>query len=218
MVLQVSDVESTTEPESAVREIPPADVANIIEMLAAGDMRSAIRLSSRLANVSEEEAVELLAALPLFSKRAVLRLAPFNLGGGIISGLIQVGILAGAYALIDYDLILAALVFGLGLLCLRRYLRHLLSNAVQTWGTRGVARIDRRVIIGTDDKRGGNHVLVGMTIHPDGSGKPFYDEEHLFVAKASMWKLQVGNRIPVRFNRRRSLVFPTSPIAVIGQD
>jgi len=56
-----------------------------------------------------------------------------------------------------------------------------------------------------------------MTIHPDGPGEAFYDKETIMTLKQIVVeKLKPGNQIPVRFHRTRQLVFPISPITVVG--
>jgi hypothetical protein len=208
-------------PDSAqVAEVQPitkAQIAEVIELLTAGKMDAAVSRYAALAKVSEREATEMIAALPILSKRKLGSKMPMNFWGFVIVSAIALALFGGAFALFAKHLVWAVVLLLLGLAWLKLFLGNFVSTVVVNLsGERGVATIERIAVVCRNHERA-DTVVLGMTIHPDGPGEAFYDEEPIMTLKQTVVeKLKPGNKIPVRFHRKRQLVFPTSPITVVG--
>jgi hypothetical protein len=208
-------------PDSAqVAEVQPitkAQIAEVIELLTSGKMDAAVSQYAALAKVSEREATEMIAALPILSKRKLGSKMPMNFWGFVIVSGIALALFGGAFALFANHPGWAVVLLLLGMAWLMLFVGQFISTMVVNFtGERGVATIERIAVVCRNHERA-DTVVLGMTIHPDGPGEPFYDEEPIMTLKQTVLeKLKPGNKIPVRFSRKRQLVFPLSPITVVG--
>ena len=86
-------------PESAqvaeVQSISKAEIAEVIELLTSGQMDAAVSRYAALANVSDREATEMIAALPILSKRKLGRKMPMNFWGFVIVSAIVLALFGG---------------------------------------------------------------------------------------------------------------------------
>jgi uncharacterized Zn finger protein (UPF0148 family) len=213
---RVTEDPSTSKAETAeVGSISKAEIAEVIALLASGEMDAAVSRYAELARVGEQEAIEMIAALPTLSKRKLMNRSPINSKGLLKVGAIQLALLGGACALFANHLVWAVVLLVLALLWLKMHAPHLSATIVHHTGDRGVATIERSAVVCRNHKVA-DIVVLGMTVYPEDQSEAFYDEETLLVIKRTVEKLQPGNKIPVRFNRRRQMVFPLSPITVVG--
>jgi hypothetical protein len=124
-------------------------------------------------------------------------------GQRAVQGTVALGLLAVVLAVLA--------VFGLGSLW-----RHVRSRIVLDWGDRGVAEVLRTSTIRREYKRGGTLIVAQWEVRPDDGTAAFRDDETMLVANETLPKLEPGNVVRVRFDRNRTLVFPVSPVTVVG--
>lgn len=113
--------------------------------------------------------------------------------------------------------ILAVLLAALCFFGLRVTIRHVWSRVVADWGSEGHARVMRKSILRPGYRRGGTLLVVEWEVRPQDGSAPFRDDETMLVRDESVSKLDPGNIVAVRFNRGHTLVFPESPIRVLGR-
>jgi uncharacterized Zn finger protein (UPF0148 family) len=215
----------TAHPTLVNHEVAADVSAQVVELVIAGESAKAMALYARAADVPLAEAEK---AVRRLSDIATLRLAKHLPASarGVVIGLVLIPALGfGA----TYELwegmngssaevwhVIGGLVLGLffGLL-LVTYVRRVRSTIVRSWGAEGHATVLHTAVVQAGFERGRTLVVLHTSVAPFDGSAPFEDDEPLLILPEDVRKLETGNVIRVRFDRKRALVFPSSPIEVV---
>jgi hypothetical protein len=199
------------------------DIERVKQLLVDGKRQDAILLYMQIASVPREEAeraiadmvvssfFELTARLPINAFGFLLYAARIFGGLGIAGWATTRAIDAPAW------FVLVVLALGFAALSVVGFLRHLKSTLVNSFGAFGRARVLRRAVLRSEEKKDEYLIAVMFEVAPEDGSAPFRDQENLFVGGVSLQKLVPGNVVRVRFDRARTLVFPVSPVTVLAQ-
>jgi uncharacterized Zn finger protein (UPF0148 family) len=207
------------------REVPKESADEIIRMVLDGKRQEAVALYASVAQVEPKDAQEAVNALVtslVFKLTRHLPIAwlavPIQLV--ILAAMAAGGVWAGqraARGTIALGL-LAVVLLALFFFGLRSLFRHTWSRLVAGFGPKGRAKVLRTSIIRREYRKGGTLLVVQWEVRPSDGSAPFRDDETMLVRNESVAKLDPGNVVSVRFDRKRSLVFPSSPIVVLGRE
>lgn len=203
--------------------VQPADVEQIKALVVAGKRDEAVALYQRVAGVDRpaaEQAVDQLSVISLFR---MTRRSPLNAFGFLLyTSLIALGgglVAWGVLRVLDapaYALMIVAGAF-IAVWHLRQLGPKLLSTLVIRSGATGRGRVLRAAVLTERFAGDGVLKLVLFEVQPEAGGAPFVDEEVLALHPTSATLLEPGNVVPVRFDGRRTRVFPISPITVVAR-
>jgi hypothetical protein len=222
----VTDGAEAAAPPSAVKhEVDAQTTDRVIQLVVDGKRAEAVALYAGAAAVDAKDAERAVSQLvtslvlrlgrhlPVAWPAAAIQFAIF---GGMVFGAAWAAQRAGAGS-VGFGLLAGALLI-LAWLGLRSLARHARSRIVVDFGTQGVARIVRRSVIREAYRPGGTLLVIHWEVRPVDGSEPFQDEETLLVRNESVEKLEPGNLVPVRFGGGRTLVFPVSPMTVVGRE
>lgn len=212
------------EPVIQKQEVGKQIADQVIQLILDGKRDEAVALYEREAHVDKRQAE---AAVGQLADSLVIRMGrqlPIAWGALPVHLLILSALGVGsAYAMqkaLNGTPVLGVLSVLLAALCffgLRVTIRHVWSRVVADWGREGHARVMRKSIIRPGYRSGGTLLVVEWEVRPLDGSAPFRDDETMLVRDESVSKLDPGNLVAVRFNGRHTLVFPESPIRVVGQ-
>ncbi|MEJ7732529.1 MAG: hypothetical protein WKG00_25400 [Polyangiaceae bacterium] len=209
---------------TAVRDgVSPADVEQIKALVVAGKRDQAVGLYQRVAGVDRPDAEQAVDQLSILSLVRMTRRAPLQVWGiALYCAVIAVGVGLAAWAgprVIDQPAY--ALLVLLGAAIAARHVWGLvpkLVSTVVTWvGATGRGHVLRSAVLSARFAGDGVLKLVLFEVQPDAGGAPFVDEEVIALHPRSAPLLEPGNVVPVRFDGRRTRVFPISPIRVVAR-
>ncbi|WP_437960529.1 hypothetical protein WME76_13370 [Sorangium sp. So ce119] len=198
------------------------DIERVKQLLVDGKRDEAVDHYARAASVSRDEAEQAVANVFLSAYWTLVRHLPINgfgfflyavfvLGGaGLAAWAATRAVESPAY------LILVAAGGLFAILQLARFLRHLASTLVASFGSLGRGRVLRCSVVREFVKQKGFFVVVVFEVAPDDGSPAFVDQETLFVGEESLRKLSPGNVVRVRFDGRREHVFPATPVTVLA--
>jgi hypothetical protein len=203
--------------------VSPADVEQIKTLVVAGKRDEAVELYQRVAGVDRPGAEKAVDQLSVLSLVRMTRRAPLQLWGiGMYCAIIAVGLgLAawGAVRVLEQPayalLVLLGAVIAVGHVL--QLVPKLISTAVRAFGPTGRGHVLRSTVLTARFAGDGVLKLVLFEVQPDAGGAPFVDEEVLALHPRSAPLLEPGNVVPVRFDGRRTRVFPISPITVVAR-
>ena len=207
------------------REVPKETADEIIRMVLDGKRQEAVALYASVARVDPKDAEQAVGALLMSLVLKLTRHLPIAwfavpINSVILAAIAAGGIWAGqqaAQGTIALGL-LAVVLLALFFFGLRSLWRHTWSRLVADFGPVGRAKVLRTSIIRREYRRGGTLLVVQWEVRPGDGSAPFSDDETMLVRNESVPKLDPGNVIAVRFDRKRALVFPSSPIVVLGRE
>ncbi|MGK3987842.1 hypothetical protein WME99_32675 [Sorangium sp. So ce136] len=198
------------------------DIERVKQLLVDGKRDEAIAHYARAASVSRDEAERAVESVFLSAYWTLVRHLPIN-GFGFFLHAVFVfggaGIAAWAATQAAESPAYLALVAAGGLfaiLQLARFLRHLASTLVASFGSLGRGRVLRCSVVREFVKQNGFLVVVVFEVVPDDGSPAFVDQETLLAGKESLRKLSPGNVVRVRFDGARKRVFPTTPVTVLA--
>ncbi|WP_437737566.1 hypothetical protein [Sorangium sp. So ce1335] len=197
------------------------DIERVKQLLVDGKRDEAIDHYARAASVSRDEGARAVDNVFLSAYWTLVRHMPINGFGFLLYAVFIVGGVglaawAGRQAVeAPAYLVLVAAAGLFAILQLARFLRHLASTWVASFGALGRARVLRCSVVRQFPKQDGFFVVVLFEVVPGDGSPAFIDQETLFVGEASLRKLSAGNVVRVRFDGRRELVFPVSPVTVL---
>lgn len=218
-----SETGTLTSPTSVIEEIPQEVSERVKQMVVEGARAEAIQFYAEQAGVSPAEAETAVNQLAIHLVPKLIAQMSMRIGWLLVHSLIVAGqalalvwstlwVLRGGY------IWLVALPVLLGF-TLYKHLRWLIPRGISSWvyhyGSEAHARILKSSAIYPMHK-GAMLVRLLMEVQPL-SGKPsFRDEESLLIHEDSLYKVQPGNVIRVRYARGRTdRVFSTNPIEVL---
>jgi len=198
------------------------DIRRVKQLIFEGKRPEAVRHYAAAASLSLADAEAAVSSLIVPELLALYRQMPLNAVGFLSLSLLIFAAAGGAaFGCINgaegFGYVVLALVCGLLVALLVRTLApKALSTLVDAFGTRGQARVVKRVTVHTFPQ--GHHaVLLLFEVRPADGGAPFFDEEPLLVRAESWEKLAPGNVVWVRYDEpKRRRVFPESPVQVVG--
>jgi hypothetical protein len=207
------------------REVPTESADEIIRMVLDGKRQEAVALYATVAAVDPKDAAQAVDGLVTSLVLKLTRHLPIAWGAipiqlVILGAMAAGGVWAGqkaAEGTIALGL-LAVVLLALFFFGLRSLWRHTWSRLVAGFGPTGRAKVLRTSIIRREYRQGGTLVVVQWEVRPSDGSAPFSDDETMLVRNESVPKLDPGNVIAVRFDRKRALVFPSSPIVVLGRE
>jgi hypothetical protein len=203
--------------------VSPADVEQIKALVVAGKRDEAVAVYQRVAGVDRPAAEQAVDQLSILSLVRMTRRAPLQLWGiGLYCAIIAGGLGLAAWASLQ---ILEQPAYGLlALLGALIAVRHvwqlvpkLISTVVTKAGATGRGHVLRAAVLSARFAGDGVLKLVLFEVQPDAGGAPFVDEEVIVFHPHSALLVEPGNVIPVRFDRRRTRVFPISPVTVVAR-
>jgi hypothetical protein len=207
------------------RDVPKESADEIIRMVLDGKRQEAVALYASVAAVDAKDAEQAVDALVTSLVLKLTRHLPIAWGAipiqlVILGAMAAGGVWAGQRAARGTIALgaLAVLLLALFFFGLRSLWRHTWSRLVAGFGPTGRAKVVRTSIIRREYRPGGTLLVVQWEVRPSDGSVPFSDDETMLVRNESVPKLDPGNVIAVRFDRKRALVFPSSPILVLGRE
>jgi hypothetical protein len=212
----------STKMESTKVETAPEVGEEVKQLIVDGKRSEAIAYYAEHAGISTAEAEAAVDRLSIPLAFRLIHQSPLDLWAILLS----LAIIGGLAWLTGWTLLqaLQGTWFYLLASVLCGYLlvgriRWLVPKAVSTWvhtfGTRGRGKILKVAAISPTVRKGGTLVVVLLEVQPDGGGEPFRDEESWLIRNESLYKIQPGHVIPVRYDAGKGdRVFPISPIKV----
>jgi len=208
-------------PTLATAEVSREDIERAKQLLLDGERPRAVEHYATVACVPRSEAEAAVEQVFLTSVLKLYRDQPINLIGFLMYlGLVALGAtaagIAGGAALEEPGLwLVVALGSAFSLWMLYRLARHLRSTWVLSFGADGRGRVLKCAVLRRFPERGTTLAAVLFEVTPGDGSPPFLDQETLTLSAQGAERLVVGNTVRVRFDRGRTLVFPTSPIEVV---
>jgi uncharacterized Zn finger protein (UPF0148 family) len=210
-------------PVAEKREVSKETTDEVIRLILDNKRAEAVALYASAAGVEPAEAETVVQNLMTSLVLKLARHLPIKWGAIPIHLVLLAGIAAGAVWAGNCAAngtpalaLLAVLLLALFFFWLRSLWRHTRSRIVAAWGAQGRAQVLRTAIVRREYRRGGTLIVVGWDVRPNDGSTPFRDEETMLVKNETLPKLEPGNIVSVRLDRKRALVFPVSPVTVVG--
>jgi hypothetical protein len=198
------------------------DIERIKQLLIDGRRDEAVAHYARVASVSPAEAEAAVDNVFISAYRTITRHLPINAYGFALFALMIFGGLGlagwAATRAVESPAYFGLVAVGLliGVTRFVRFLGHLRSTLVDSFGAVGRARILRRAVVREKQEADENFIVVLFEVTPEDGRPPFIDQETLFVGNDSLQKLAPGNVVRVRFDRPCTRVFPIRPVVVLA--
>ncbi|KYF54460.1 hypothetical protein BE08_12930 [Sorangium cellulosum] len=197
------------------------DIERVKQLLVDGKRDEAVDHYARAASVPRDEAVRAVENVSLSAYWTLIRHMPINGFGFLLHAVFIFGgaglaAWAGRQAVESLAYLLLVVAAGLfAILQLARFLRHVASTWVASFGSLGRARVLRCSVVRQFAEQDSYLVVALFEVVPDDGSPTFVDQETLLVSEEGLRKLSAGNVVRVRFDGRRELVFPVKPVTVL---